>query len=100
MKILSAAAAAAVLFVTAAHADSQPVAIRVSTDGLDLAKKSDVSRLRGRIHEAVAEACNPSDSYYAQLTPDHDCVQRFRSQTDAMVRQLAAHAAGERLVAN
>ena len=107
MKTLSAALAAAVVFATPALAGdavsasgAQPVSIRVSAAGLDLSRKSDVMRLRGRVHEAIAEACNPSDSYYAQLTPDHDCVAKFRGQTDSIVQKMAMRANGSRYVQN
>ena len=107
MKTLSAALAATALFAAPALAGdavpttgAQPVAIHVSSAGLDLSRKSDVVRLRGRIRDAIAEACNPSDSYYAQLTPDHDCVVKFRGQTDMIVQKMAMRATSTRYVQN
>jgi UrcA family protein len=107
MKTLGAVFAAAILFATPALAGDaspatgpQPVSIKVSTAGLDLSRQSDVMRLRGRVNQAIADACNPNDSYYAQLTPDHDCVIKFRGQTDAIVQKMAMRASSSRYVQN
>ncbi|MCW1381404.1 UrcA family protein [Novosphingobium sp. KCTC 2891] len=90
MKHPCAALAAASLFVVPAllapgAALARPreaVTMSVSTEGYDLARLSDVVRLRGEIGKRIDAACNPDDRI-GQVTPDWQCRREMRASADA-----------------
>lgn len=67
----------------------QTVHISVSSDGLDLANPADMRRLRVRISEAAAEACDPSDRFIVTPLPDYPCRRAAAASVEPAVQQMA-----------
>lgn len=96
MKTLTAAAAAIGLLsapqLAFAGDHQQTVQISVSSDGLDLANSADMRRLRVRISEAAAEACDPSDRFIVKTLPDYQCRRAAIASVEPVVQQMAGSA--------
>ncbi|MBA4355681.1 MAG: hypothetical protein C0409_13425 [Novosphingobium sp.] len=96
MKTLLAAATAVCLLsvpqLASAGERQQTVQISVSSDDLDLTDSSDLRRLRVRISEAAAEACDPSDRFIVTPLPDYQCRREAIASVEPAVRQMAATA--------
>jgi len=93
MKSLLAAAAAVGLLSAPqlAFASDQPQTVRisVSSDGLDLNNSADMRRLRLRISDAAAEACDPSDRFIVKMLPDYACRRAAIASVEPAVQQMA-----------
>jgi len=91
-KLLAAAAAAGLLsapqIASAANAP-QTVNISVSADGLDLSRADDMRKLRNRIADAAAEACDPADRMIVTPMPDYKCRRSAVTNAEPMVQELA-----------
>lgn len=90
--ILAAAAAVGLLSAPQlAFASSQPqtVQISVSSDGLDLTNAADMRRLRMRISNAAAEACDPSDRFIVKMLPDYPCRRAAIASVQPAVQQMS-----------
>lgn len=61
---------------------AEPVALRVSTAGLDLSNPRDIATLQTRVAKAVEAACSPHGSYFAQLAPKRDCLAELSAHTN------------------
>ena len=96
MKMLVVAAAAIGLLsapqMAVAGESPQTVQISVSSDGLDLTNSSDMRRLRVRISEAAAEACDPADRMIVKMLPDYQCRRDAIASVEPAVQQMAAAA--------
>lgn len=95
MKYVVASAAIALLSVpqTAfAGEPAQTVHISVSSDGLDLSNPSDMRRLRVRISEAAAEACDPSDRWIDKTLPNYQCRRTAIASVEPIVQEMASAA--------
>jgi len=71
---------------------AQTVQISVSSDGLDLSNPSDLRRLRVRISEAAAEACDPSDRWIEKTLPNYQCRRAAIASVEPTVQQMASAA--------
>ncbi|MFN3457053.1 MAG: UrcA family protein [Novosphingobium sp.] len=93
MKILFAATAAVGLLsapqIALAAPAPQTVNISISADGLDLSRPNDMRRLRNRIADAAAEACDPSDRMITTPMPDYQCRRAAIASVEPMVQELA-----------
>lgn len=94
MKTISIAAAAIALLATPAMASQtigarEPVSIRVSTAGLNLATARDQERLRLRLKRAIAEACSPQDRLSLDTSPDLQCHQEMSANAAPALRNMA-----------
>lgn len=67
----------------------QTVNISVSAEGLDLSRPSDVRRLRDRIADAAAEACDPSDRMITTPMPNYQCRRAAIASVEPTVQELA-----------
>ncbi|AXU19449.1 hypothetical protein C7W88_11045 [Novosphingobium sp. THN1] len=67
----------------------QTVNIAISADGLDLSRPSDMRRLRNRIADAAAEACDPADRMIVTPMPDYQCRRAAIASVEPMVQELA-----------
>lgn len=67
----------------------QTVNIAISADGLDLSRPSDMRRLRNRIADAAAEACDPADRMIVTPMPDYRCCRAAIASVEPMVQELA-----------
>ncbi|WP_062342841.1 UrcA family protein [Novosphingobium sp. CCH12-A3] len=67
----------------------QTVNIAISADGLDLSRASDMRRLRNRIADAAAEACDPADRMIVTPMPDYQCRRAAIASVEPMVQELA-----------
>lgn len=96
MKILLAATAAVGLLSAPqiAFAAPQTVNISVSADGLDLSRPNDMRRLRNRIADAAAEACDPSDRMITTPMPNYQCRRAAIASVEPLVQELAQAAHG------
>ena len=72
-----------------ADTGSQTVNISVSTDRLDLSHPSDVRRLRVRISQAAASACDPADRFIVTPLPDYQCRRAAIASVEPAVQQMA-----------
>lgn len=77
---------------------AQPVALRVSTSGLNLSDPRDIRKLEVRIEKAINEACMPQGSYFATLAPQRDCRAGLTAHTDRIVANLNSKAQRSRMV--
>lgn len=68
---------------------AQTVNIAVNADGLDLSRSSDLRRLRNRIADAAAEACDPADRMITTPMPDYQCRRAAIASVEPMVQELA-----------
>jgi UrcA family protein len=75
----------------------QTVNIVVNADGLDLARASDMRRLRNRIADAAAEACDPSDRMIVTPMPDYQCRRAAVASVEPVVQELAQAARSGRM---
>lgn len=94
-KLLVASAAIGLLSVPQAAfagVPAQTVQISVSSDGLDLSNPSDMRRLRVRISEAAAEACDPADRWIDKMLPDSTCRRAAIASVEPTVQQMASAA--------
>lgn len=93
MKTLTAAAAAIGLLsapqLAFASDRQQTIQISVSSDGLDLTNSADMRRLRVRISEAAAEACDPSDRFIIKTLPDYQCRRAAIASVEPVIQQMA-----------
>ncbi|MBB3860361.1 UrcA family protein [Novosphingobium hassiacum] len=71
---------------------AQTVHISVSSEGLDLSNSSDLRRLRVRISEAAAEACDPSDRWIDKTLPNYQCRRAAIASVEPIVQQMASAA--------
>lgn len=98
MKTVIAAAAAIGLLsapqLAFAGDQQQTVQISVSSDGLDLAHAADMRRLRMRISDAAAEACDPSDRFIVSTLPDYQCRRAAIASVEPLVQQMGNTAKG------
>ena len=80
IKFAAAAAIAALCVSGGAVAGEAPqtVKLSVSADGLDLTKTADVRKLRNRIADAAAVACDPADRMIVTTLPDYQCRREGR----------------------
>ncbi|MDT0508350.1 UrcA family protein [Novosphingobium sp. MMS21-SN21R] len=96
MKTLFAAAAAVGLLsapqMAFASGSAETVAISVSSEGLDLSQRADVQKLRARISEAAAEACDPSDRMIVTTLPDYQCRRAAIASVEPSVQKMASAA--------
>jgi UrcA family protein len=103
MKKLIIAAVAATLSVSGAFAAEsafpavEPVALRVSTNGLNLSNPRDVATLQKRIDKAIDAACNPHGSYFAELAPERECRAQLTTNTNQILANLAKKAEKSRM---
>lgn len=67
----------------------QTVDIAISADGLDLSRASEMRRLRNRIADAAAEACDPADRMIVTPMPDYQCRRAAIASVEPMVQELA-----------
>lgn len=103
MNTLHAAIAALGLLSVPAMAAGTPekreaVAVRVSTQGLDLNTRDGVGKLRARMARAIAAACQPSDRLYTGSQPDWRC--RAELGDDASVKLSALTNQSSRRIAS
>jgi UrcA family protein len=90
MKTLIAAAAAfGLLSVPQMAFAAETVAITVSSEGLDLSQRADMRKLRARIADAAAEACDPSDRMIITPMPDYQCRRAAIASVEPAVQQMA-----------
>ncbi|MFM6831310.1 MAG: UrcA family protein [Novosphingobium sp.] len=93
MKTLFAAAAAVGLLsapqIAFAADPAETVAISVSSEGLDLSQRADVQKLRARISDAAAEACDPSDRMIVTTLPDYQCRRAAIASAEPVVQKMA-----------
>ncbi len=68
---------------------AQTVRISVSSDGLDLNNAADLRRLRVRISDAAAEACDPADRWIDKTLPDYACRRAAIASVEPTVQQMA-----------
>lgn len=88
------AAAAAIITLCASGAAfageaPQTVKLAVSADGLDLTKAADVRKLRDRIADAAAVACDPADRMIVTTLPDYQCRRDAIAGAEPTVQQLS-----------
>jgi UrcA family protein len=67
----------------------QTVNISVSADGLDLSRPADMRRLRNRIADAAAEACDPADRMITTPMPNYQCRRAAIASVEPVVQELA-----------
>jgi UrcA family protein len=67
---------------------AQTIQISVSSEGLDLNNSADLRRLRLRISNAVAEACDPSDRFIVNTLPNYACRRAAIASVEPSVRHL------------
>lgn len=72
----------------------QTIQISISSDGLDLTNSADMRRLRVRISDAVAEACDPSDRFIVSTLPDYSCRRAAIASVEPLVQKMADIAKG------
>lgn len=93
MKLLVVATAAIGLLsapqIALAGEAPQTVHISVSSEGLDLNNRSDLHRLRARISDAAAEACDPSDRMIVNTLPNYQCRRAAIASVEPAVQQMA-----------
>ncbi len=93
MKTLFAAAAAVGLLsapqIAFAANSAETVTISVSSEGLDLSQRADMQRLRARISDAAAEACDPSDRMIITPLPNYRCRRAAIASVEPAVQQMA-----------
>lgn len=73
----------------ASAAPAQTVNISVSADGLDLTRADHMRKLRNRIADAAAEACDPADRMIVTPMPDYQCRRAAVASVEPMVQELA-----------
>lgn len=94
-KLLAATAALALLSapqIASATNAPQTVNISVSADGLDLSRADDMRKLRNRIADAAAEACDPADRMIVTPMPDYQCRRDAVANAEPLVQELAQNA--------
>ncbi len=94
-KLLVATAAIGLLSVPQAAFAGEPaqtVHISVSSDDLNLSNPADLRRLRVRISEAAAEACDPADRWIDKTLPNSQCRRAAIASVEPAVQQMAAAA--------
>lgn len=93
MKIHHAAAAAIVALCASGTALAgeapQTVKLSVSADGLDLTKAADVRKLRNRIADVAAAACDPADRMIVTTLPDYQCRREAIAGAEPTVQELS-----------
>jgi UrcA family protein len=96
--MLAAMSVSPVLAAEAAFPAVEPVALRVSTKGLDLSDPRDIRALQVRIDKAISAACRPHGSYFATLAPERDCRASLSVDTNRIVATLTKKADRIRMV--
>jgi len=94
-KLLAATAALGLLSapqIASANNAPQTVNISVSADGLDLSHAGDMRKLRNRIADAAAEACDPADRMIVTPMPDYQCRRAAVANAEPLVQELAQNA--------
>lgn len=91
IKFAAAAAIAALCVSGGAVAGEAPqtVKLSVSADGLDLTKTADVRKLRNRIADAAAVACDPADRMIVNTLPDYQCRRDAIAGAEPIVQELS-----------
>jgi len=103
--LLAAAALAALATPTLANTLPQPadhpIAVKISTAGLNLTDQRDLGKLRNRMNKAIAEACNPSDRFIITTsTDDRQCREQAQQDANKIVQQMAQAAVSNQVAHN
>lgn len=89
--VLAAAAALGLLSAPqiANAGDTSTVTISVSSEGLDLTRPDDVRRLRNRVADAAAAACDPADRMIVTPLPDVQCRREAIASVEPAIKRMA-----------